>query len=228
MTSQETSFQPSSLLHVEGLHVAYVKKEILCGVSLSVNRGEVVVIVGSNGAGKSTLMKALAGLLRPTRGLILLNGEDITTLSSRQRQKSGVGCLLQGGRVFSNLTVEENFAIALSEHRNGRSGNMPTLGAIFPYLRERSSTRAGLLSGGQRQMLAIEMVLAQEPELALLDEPTGAVALELSRQLLQKIAEYSKTRQAGVLLIEQNVAEAVRIGNHVLRLTEGLLEREHP
>jgi len=228
MTSQDTSFESPNLLNVEGVHAAYVKKEILRGVSLSVNRGEVVVLLGANGAGKSTLLKTLAGLLKPTKGLIGFNGKDITKLSVRQRQRSGIGCLLQGGRVFSNLTVEENFQIALRQHRNGRNGKMPILGSLFPPLRERGSSRAGLLSGGQRQMLAIEMVLAQEPELALLDEPTGAVALELSRQLLQKIAEYSKTRLAGILLVEQNVAEAVRIANHVFRLTEGQLESEPP
>ena len=221
MTSPATTSQTTPLLRVVGVHAAYVKKEILRGVSLTVNRGEIVALLGGNGSGKSTLLKTIAGLLQPTKGQIEFNGRDITQLSVHGRQKGGIGYLLQGGRVFPNLSVEENFEIAMKHHRNGHNGARAKLGSIFPPLREKTNVRAGLLSGGQRQMLAIEMVLAQEPELALLDEPTGALSHDLAITILRTVSQFVKQSSCGILLVEQNVEEATKVSHRCLRLQEG-------
>lgn len=221
MTAQASTFEIAPLLRVEGVHAAYVKKEILRGVSLTVKRGEILALLGGNGSGKSTLLKTIAGLLQPTKGRIELKGRDITLLSVHGRQKGGIGYLLQGGRVFPNLSVEENFEVAMKHHRNGHNGAGAKLGSIFPPLRERTNVRAGLLSGGQRQMLAIEMVLAQEPELALLDEPTGALSHDLAITILKTVSAYVQKTGCGVLLVEQNVEEAKAVSRKCLRLLDG-------
>lgn len=225
MTKPTTSNQ-IPLLTLENVYAAYVKKEILHGVSLSVNRGEIVTLLGGNGSGKSTVLKTIAGLLIPTKGQVFYDGRDITNASVHKRQKTGICYLLQGGRVFPNLTVKENFDIAMKHHRNGSNGNSPFPGSIFPALKEKVNERAGLLSGGQQQMLAIEMVLGQEPELALLDEPTGALSQDLATEILRHIAQYMKTHNCGVLLVEQNVEAARKVANRELRLQDGLIVRQ--
>lgn len=226
MTSNATTSQTAPLLTVEDVHAAYVKKEILCGVSLTVNRGEIVALLGGNGSGKSTLLKTIAGLLEPTKGRIEFNGQDIKLLSVNGRQKGGIGYLLQGGRVFPNLGVADNFEIAMKHHRNGHNANRANVGFIFTPLREKARVRAGLLSGGQRQMLSIEMVLAQEPELALLDEPTGALSHDLAITILNTISNFVHQSNCGVLLVEQNVEEASRVSHRCLRLRDGSLTKQ--
>jgi ABC-type branched-subunit amino acid transport system ATPase component len=222
MTTQATNPQAFPLLRIEGVCAAYVKKEILRGVSLTVNRGEIVALIGGNGSGKSTLLKTIAGLLQPTEGRIEFDGRDITRLSVHGRQKAGIGYLLQGGPVFPSLVVEENFGIAMKHRRNGHDGNGTKLGSIFPVLQEKASLRAGLLSGGQRQMLAIEMVLAQRPEVLLLDEPTGSLSPNTVGTILKEIAMFTKNYGCSTLLVEQNVVEAARIANRQLRLQDGI------
>ena len=226
MIQSQRHTQSTPLLMVEDVFAAYVKKEILRKVSLSVNRGEIAVLLGGNGSGKSTLLKAIAGLLHPTTGRIAFDGHDITRMSVHKRQKMGIGYLLQGGRVFPNLTADENMAIVMRHHRNGNNGSDVQLGSIFPALREKTSVRAGLLSGGQRQMLAIEMVLAQEPALVLLDEPTGALSHNLSIDILDHIARYVQQRDCGVLIVEQNVDAARKVCDRQLRLNEGRIVQE--
>lgn len=226
MTSQAATSQTPPLLGIEGVHAAYVKKEILRGVSLTVDRGEIVALLGGNGSGKSTLLKTIAGLLHPTKGRIEFNGQDVTQSSVNARQNGGIGYLLQGGRVFPNLSVAENFEIATKHHRNGHNGTGAKLGSIFPALREKTNVRAGLLSGGQRQMLAIEMVLVQEPELALLDEPTGALSHDLAITILKTVSNHVQQTGCGVLLVEQNVKEATKVSHRRLRLELGSVKQE--
>lgn len=215
-----------ALLEIDDIYASYVKKEILRGVSLRVNRSEIVTVLGGNGSGKSTLLKTIAGLLPPTSGKIVYSSLDITHMSVHNRQKKGIGYLLQGGRVFTNLTVAENLEIALKHHHKGRNGTVVKPGAIFPVLLEKSDIRAGLLSGGQRQMLAIEMVLAQEPELLLLDEPTGALSHDLAIDILNTVSVYVQNLGTGVLLVEQNVEEASKVSNRCLRLSEGIVSAD--
>jgi ABC-type branched-subunit amino acid transport system ATPase component len=226
MISQTTNSQTASLLQVEGVYAAYVKKEILCNISLAVHRGEIVTLRGENGSGKSTLLKTIAGLLHPTKGRIKFKSQDITNLTVPERQREGIGYLLQGGRVFPNLLVAENFEIAMNHHRNGHHLVNAQLGMIFPHLLEKRNVRAGLLSGGQRQMLAIEMVLAQEPEIALLDEPTGALSNDLATLILKTIRDYVQRIHCGVLLVEQNLDEALKVSDRNLRIELGSIKSE--
>lgn len=212
-----------SLLVLECIHAAYIKKEILRGVSLTVNRGEIVALLGGNGSGKSTTLKTIAGLLYPTKGRVLLDGVDISRQASHARQSMGMGYLMQGGRVFPNLTVAENFSISTAHASRSICSSQSTLGTLFPILAERASDRAGLLSGGQRQMLAIALVLAQRPKLALLDEPTGALSNDLARSILNTIVEYSRNTGCGVLLVEQNLKEAERVAHRKVTLSSGVL-----
>lgn len=177
----------SPILKVENVHAAYAKREILRGLTFEVFPGEAIVLLGENGAGKSTALKVIAGLLRPTQGRVEFMGRDVTHCDAQERQRMGISCLLQGGRVFPNLTVQENFQLALSYARND-SNSAPRLGNMFSVLYERRKERAGLLSGGHRQMLAIEMITAQRPRLALFDEPTQALASDQAAVLMSYVS----------------------------------------
>ena len=210
------------LLILEDIHASYVKKEILRGVSFEVMPGEVLALLGGNGSGKSTTLKVIAGVLAPSKGRVLFHGKDITHATPHQRQKLGIGYLLQGGRVFPNLTVAENLRIAYSHTRDGAHGTHPppAIGSIFPELGARQTTRAGLLSGGQRQMLAIEMILAQRPLLALLDEPCAALSPQFASKLLHQIKEQAGNHEA-FLVVEQNTESARIASKRVLNLADG-------
>jgi ABC-type branched-subunit amino acid transport system ATPase component len=209
-----------ALLRVEQLHAAYGKKEVLRGVTLHVATGEVVTLLGGNGSGKSTLLKTIAGLLRPTMGTVFMDGVDLGPAASPDRQRLGAGYLLQGGRVFPNLTVAENLEIA-ARSRYRYADTRVASERVFPILDKLKSDRAGLLSGGQRQMLAIEMVLTQRPRLILLDEPTAALSHEAVTAILAKIREFAHINRSGVLLVEQNVNEAHIITDRHLRMVDG-------
>ncbi len=218
-----TATDNKPLLVLKDIHAAYVKKEILRGISLLVRQGEIIALLGGNGSGKSTLLKTIAGLLLPTQGTTTFNGSNVTGDSVHARQRLGIGLLLQGGKVFPNLTVAENFEIAKLNVFNHRFDESK-IGRFFPQLKERSADRAGLLSGGQKQMLAIEMVLVQQPRLVLMDEPTAALSSDMSRAILGKILEYSRQSGCSVLVVEQNVAEAKGISTRCLRLNEGQIQ----
>jgi len=216
------------LLVLDNIHAGYANKQVLRGVSLSINRGEIVGLLGGNGSGKSTTLKIVGGLLSPTTGRVLLNGTDISSEEPHARQKMGIGYLMQGGRVFPNLSVAENFSIAAGHGANHDASAQPKLGAFFPSLAQRASIQAGLLSGGQRQMLAIELLLAQRPKLMLLDEPTGALSHDLARAILDIITDFSRRTGCGVLLVEQNAEEARRVARRTLILSSGVLSETQP
>jgi len=209
------------LLVVEDVHASYVKKDILHGVSFSMERGEIVALLGGNGSGKSTLLKTIAGLLKPNHGRIFFDGVDISSDLVQSRQQKGIGYLLQGGQIFPSLTVAENFRVAF-DHAPKHSRCVPILGAIFPDLKTRKNERAGLLSGGQRQMLALEMVLCQCPRLILLDEPTGSLAPNTVGLILEAILSFNKDFGCSTLLVEQNVMKAEMIADRRLRLQDGM------
>lgn len=208
------------ILVLDNVHAAYMKKEILRGLSLTVNTGEIVALLGENGAGKSTTLKVIAGLLKPLRGSVYYRGRELNGLDISQRQQLGIGYLMQGGHVFSSLTVEENFNLAVSKARKC-DDKCSNLGEWFPVLRDRKVDRAGLLSGGQRQMLAIEMVLFQRPDLLLLDEPTTALCGDLAREILLMIRRCVDLTGVSALLIEQNIKQAQSVSDRTLQLTRG-------
>lgn len=207
------------LLDLRDVHAAYLQKEVLHGVSLAVYPGEIVALLGENGAGKSTVLKVIAGLLHPSRGTVNFRGSDLSKFGVEGRPRLGIGYLMQGGRVFPNLTVQENYNLAATESRRVGRESMP-LGSWFPFLRDRKGHRAGLLSGGQRQMLAIELVLAQRPEFLLLDEPTGALTGDLSLHLLEQVKRYVVGNAAAALVVEHTL-EIRNFATHLLHLTNG-------
>jgi urea transport system ATP-binding protein len=206
------------LLNVLSVHAAYGKKDILQGASLSVAEGEIVAVFGGNGSGKSTLLKTIAGLLLPRSGSVNVAGRDITTLAPHERQRLGIGYAGQGGRVFPNLKVRENLSIARSYRRRDVALEQRVRFNAVEALMER---RAGLLSGGERQMLALELVFAQAPRLLLLDEPTAALSQGSVKQILSIVLEQVRDTGCAVLLVEQNVYEATQIAHRVVRLVDG-------
>ena len=207
------------ILVLEDVHAAYLQKEILRGVSLTVHAGEIVSLLGENGSGKSTMLKVIAGLLKPSRGTVRYRGRELNGFDIQQRQQLGIGYLMQGGRVFPNLTVEENYQLSADQIR--KANTPASLGDWFPVLRDRRADRAGLLSGGQRQMLAIEMVLVQKPKLFLLDEPTAALSVEFGTEILSYIRRCTTSTGAAALLVEQNAITALAKSDRTLHLTTG-------
>ncbi len=206
------------ILKVENIHAAYAKKEILRGLTFEVFPGEAIMLLGENGAGKSTALKVIAGLLRPMEGRVEFMGQDVTHCDVQERQRMGIGCLLQGGRVFPNLTVQENFQLALSYARSD-ANSAPRLGNIFSVLYERRKARAGLLSGGHRQMLAIEMIIAQQPRLTLFDEPTQALSSDQAAIMMSYLAGQALDDQLGRSTIMVEHAGFEPTVNNVRRLT---------
>ncbi len=212
----------SKILELDDVHAAYFGKEILRGVSFSIQVGEVVTLVGQNGSGKSTILKVIAGLLRPSHGTVSYLGQNLDDLDVEDRQRLGVGYFMQGGHVFPNLTVQENFNLAAARMR-GAKHKSSSLGDWFPILRGRARDRAGLLSGGHRQMLAIELILAQKPKMLLLDEPTSALSGELAIEMLEAVVSYVRNHDAASLLVEHATA-AVSYSTRLLHLIDGALD----
>ena len=214
------------LLTLEDIWASYGKKEVLRGLTFSLSRGEIVALLGGNGSGKSTMLKVISGILRPAKGKVMLGRRDITGLLPHEVQRLGVGYLLQGGRVFPSLTVAENLAVARHGPRPGPSVARSSPDVVFPALAALGRRRAGLLSGGERQMLAIQMALTRSPQLLLLDEPSAGLAPGLAVDLLQRIVSVAREGMLGVLLVEQNVQEAMKIVDRSFVLVEGRVRQE--
>lgn len=228
---EETQAAKNIELRVESLRAGYGKKEILRGLSIDVARGEIVALVGPNGAGKSTLLKVIAGLLPPWEGSIWLDGTDITKLSAHQRVQKGVAYLIQGGKVFTSLTVKENLEMgAMTLPKAERQEAIEGVLTLFPVLKENWHRRAGLLSGGQRQALALGMVLLKRPKVLLLDEPSAGLAPKLAQEILNKICQLNERQGVTVLLVEQRVREALQVAHRAIVLVNGhiALETDHP
>ncbi len=218
--SQVPGRQP--LLVCDGLHAGYGKKAVLRGISLTADKGGITAIIGPNGAGKSTLLKVIAGFLRPGRGSVLLDGRDVTGLAPHQRARAGIAYFMQGGRVFPSLTVAENLAMAAAASR-GATARVETKRVldVFPKLEEMLVRRAGLLSGGERQTLALAMALVRRPTVLLLDEPSAGLSPLLVREMLDKVREAAQTSGSAVLMVEQNVTEALKVADKAIALSAG-------
>jgi branched-chain amino acid transport system ATP-binding protein len=198
-----------ALLEVREVTVGYSEIPILHGVSLHVEPAEVVVIVGPNGAGKSTLMKTVAGLLKPRHGSLWLNGQDITLLPPHHIVRAGICYVPQTENVFPSLTVEENLDMGAFIRQDDIRPKKEALYTLFPDLRDKRKTRAGYLSGGQRQMVAMARALMLDPALLLLDEPTAGLSPTLVRAIFQKIVDINRTGVA-LLIVEQNARQALQ------------------
>jgi len=206
------------MLEVRDIHTYYGDSYVLQGISLSMTRGQVVGILGRNGMGKTTLIRSIIGFTPPRRGQIMFKDRDITAWSSNRAVGFGLGLVPQGRRVFPSLSVMENLTVAVK----GDSGpwTVARVLELFPRLRERSAHRAGKLSGGEQQMLAIARALMTNPELLLMDEPTEGLAPLLVREV-GRVIESLKVQGLSILLVEQNLPLALRVADHVHVLSRG-------
>jgi branched-chain amino acid transport system ATP-binding protein len=218
---------PDMLLEVHDLHVGYGPFEVLHGVSLTVAAGEIVAVLGSNGVGKTTLNRALSGLL-PRAGAIRFAGADITRADHAEILRLGLVHVPEGRRVFPNLTVREN--LVLGAYARGRAERRTTLERVlqtFPRLRERLRQRAGSMSGGEQQMLAIGRGLMAQPRLLILDEPSLGLSPLLVEELFALIARLH-AEGLSILLVEQNVVQSLALAGRAYVIEHGQIALSGP
>lgn len=208
------------ILEIENLHAGYGETEILHGVWLRVEKGEIVTIIGPNGAGKSTLMKTILGLLKPTTGKIVFKGKDITGMAPNKIVEEGICYVPQSENVFTSLTVEENLEMGAFLRKDGYQDKLKQIYEIFPDLGEKRKVKAKKLSGGQRQMLAIGRALMLDPALLLLDEPSSGLAPKLIQVIFDKIVKINTTG-VSILIVEQNAKKALEISHRGYVLAMG-------
>ena len=209
-----------SILKVEDVYSGYGETEILHGVSVEVSRGEIATIIGPNGSGKSTLMKTIFGLLTPSRGKVILEDEDITGLRPDRIVRKGMCYVPQSDNIFPSLTILENLEMGAFIRDDDYSESLNDVFARFPLLRERKSQRAGSLSGGEQQMVAMGKALMLNPKMLLLDEPSAGLAPRTVGEILQKILEIKQSGVA-ILMVEQNAKEALKLSDRGYVLTMG-------
>jgi branched-chain amino acid transport system ATP-binding protein len=213
----------SALLEATGIAAGYGRKEIVRGVDLAVEAGQVLLVLGHNGAGKTTLMRALFGLLRPRAGRIAFGGEEITGRRPADNVAAGIAFIPQGRGIFRSLSVRDNLELgAFGLADRGRiPALLETVHELFPILAERAGQTAGTLSGGQQQMLAIGMALMHEPRLVILDEPSIGLAPNLVDRVMASIRHVNRSFGATILMVEQNVRYSLPIADRVVVLKTG-------
>jgi branched-chain amino acid transport system ATP-binding protein len=212
------------LLELTDIHAGYNGREILNGATLKIEDGEIVALIGPNGAGKSTVLKVIAGFIFPRSGRIIFDDTDITAFETSRRLSKGIGYFLQGGEVFNDMTVFENLemgAVSLKKHL--LMERIEDALTLFPSLRDKLDKRAGLLSGGERQMLALGMVTLNRPKLLLLDEPSAGLAPGLVKGIMEKIVGINKAYGTAILLVEQKIREALVVAQKCYLFKSGLV-----
>jgi branched-chain amino acid transport system ATP-binding protein len=217
------------MLEIENIDVSYGFLQVLWDLSVRVDEGEIVAILGANGAGKSTLMAAMSGVVRPTRGRVTLEGRDITRLSVRERLELGIAHVLERQRVFPLLTVSENLRVGayLPASRKQLAERLRFVYALFPFLEERAGQKAVSMSGGEQQMLVIARGLMTRPRLVLLDEPFLGLSPHMVGEIMGTIR---RLRENGVtvVFIEQDVGKSLAIGDRAYVLEAGRLALTGP
>ena len=198
-----------SILDVSDIHSGYGETKIIHGVSITVEHGETVVVIGPNGAGKSTLLKTIFGLLRPAQGTVCLHGEDITGMSPEKIVRMGICYVPQVDNIFPSLTVLENLEMGAFIRKDDLGTSLREVYKRFPVLEDKKRVKAGKLSGGEQQMVAMGRALMLNPRVLLLDEPTAGLSPLLVQEMFQKIQEI-KENGVSTLIVEQNAAEALK------------------
>ena len=211
------------MLQITDLHVAYGAIQALSGVSLEINAGEIVTLIGGNGAGKTTTLRAVSGLLRAKSGAVRFAGEDITGLAPHNIVARGLCHVPEGRMIFANLTVAENLAMGayLSTDPARDERNREFVFTTFPRLKERLTQTAGTLSGGEQQMLAIGRALMGNPRFLMLDEPSLGIAPRLISTIFEKIVEINRSHGITILLVEQNANLALEVSSRAYVLETG-------
>mgnify|MGYP001452698039 CR=1 FL=1 len=210
------------MLQLSGVHAHYGPIHALRGVDIDVQVGEVVTLIGANGAGKSTLMMTLFGQPRASSGRVVFNGEDITALATHAIARRGISLVPEGRRIFPRMSVLENLQMGavLGEPANFAI-DLKRMHALFPILEERGLQRAGTMSGGEQQMLAIARALMSRPQLLLLDEPSLGLAPLYIKKIFQIIRELNRDHGMTILLVEQNAHHALRVAHRGYMLQHG-------
>ena len=213
------------LLNVES---SYGPIKAIRGVSLQVNAGEIVTVLGSNGAGKSTILKTISGIIEPRKGSVLHQGQDITGQDPAAIVQRGVSHVPEGREVFPLLSVHDNLLMGAytRQDRDGVARDMAQVYAYFPILRERSGQQAGLLSGGQQQMLALSRALMAEPDMILLDEPSLGLSPKLTLEIFEIVVRINRERGTTILLVEQNAHMALNAADRGYVLENGRIVME--
>jgi branched-chain amino acid transport system ATP-binding protein len=210
------------MLEIKDIHVHYGVIEALKGVPFTVNDGEIVTLIGANGAGKTTMLHTISGIKKPTSGQILLDGQDITDTSARDRVQRGISQSPEGRRVFSTLTVLENLELGafLRKDKAGITQDLERVYSLFPRLADRRRQAAGTLSGGEQQMLALGRALMSRPKILLLDEPSMGLSPLLVMEIFNIIKTINETGTT-ILLVEQNARMALQIAHRAYVLETG-------
>jgi len=211
-----------AVLEVEKLESGYGEVQVLWGISLEVQPGKLTTIIGANGAGKTTTLRSTMGSLRPWRGRVLLQGEDVTRLSPHAKANRGLVLVPEGRQLFPNLSVEENLEMGGYSHRarKRQNYNMERVYEIFPRLKERRKQKSSTLSGGEQQMLAMGRGLMQEPVVLMIDELSLGLAPVLSQQLFLTLKTL-RGQGITIVLVEQNVHLALALSDYTYVLAEG-------
>ena len=215
------------LLQVTDLHVKYGNIEVLHGINLQVGQGEIVTIVGANGAGKSTTLLTISGLVKPSKGTILLEGRPLEKMRAHEIVEAGIAQVPEGRRIFGTLTTQENLGLGAFTRNDPQKikKNLDWIYGLFPILAERKQQLAGTLSGGEQQMLAIGRGLMSEPKVLLMDEPSLGLAPLLVRAIFQTIKEINATGVT-VVLVEQNARAALKLAHRGYVLDLGRIAAE--
>jgi branched-chain amino acid transport system ATP-binding protein len=216
-----------ALLDVDGIHVFYGQVEALKGVTLSVDRGEIVALIGANGAGKTTTLKAISGVRPVRRGKVRFDGQDITHLAGHKRVRLGLSQAPEGRGIFPGMTVVENLEMGAYDRRGPLGDDFDRVFSLFPRLAERRSQTGGTLSGGEQQMLAIGRALMAHPQVLLLDEPSMGLAPMLVTQIFRILKEINE-QGTTVLLVEQNAVQALSLANRAYVIELGTVTRSAP
>ena len=209
------------MLELKDIQVFYGGIRALSGVSLRVEQGELVALIGSNGAGKSTTLKTISGLLRPRAGGVIYQGREITRAATDRIVELGISHCPEGRRIFGGLTVRENLLLGAVRRRGDVAADLERVYELFPRLKERLSQAVGTLSGGEQQMLAIGRALMSRPKLLLLDEPSLGLAPIYIRRIFQIVRELNRDHGMTILLVEQNANQALRVADRGYVLQHG-------
>ncbi|MGQ3115235.1 MAG: ABC transporter ATP-binding protein [Hydrogenophaga sp.] len=211
------------VLTLNNVESAYGPVKAVRGVSLSVHAGRIVTVLGSNGAGKTTILKTISGILDPRKGSIRFEGEDITAADPTHVVRKGLVHVPEGREVFPLLSVRDNLLMGAytRSDRDGIARDMETVFGYFPILKDRAAQDAGLLSGGQQQMLAIARAILAGPKLILLDEPSLGLSPKLTKDIFEIVVRINRERGTTILLVEQNANMALNVADHGFVLENG-------
>ncbi|HLV44781.1 MAG TPA: ABC transporter ATP-binding protein [Aggregatilineales bacterium] len=217
------------MLQVSDLHVYYGGIRALDGISLNVQEGQIVALLGANGAGKSSTLRSIAGIVKPRQGSIRFKGEELVGLKPHQVVRRGIAMVPEGRKVFTNLTVTENLRLgAYIRNSNGVEESMEEIFRLFPRLEERRSQSAGTLSGGEQQMLALGRARMSNPALLMIDEPSLGLAPVLAEDVFKELKRLNANTGQTILLIEQNARAALSIADYAYILETGTIVLQGP